>query len=393
MKRILALLIVLAMVSLPALGEGEWYFSVASDMTEEMVALAREDAYISMYTSTSNEAIDAFAAAELDQPVAIWRIDLPGDDEMRRIIEESNGGSLSDTAYEAVRASFSGMFFSVLNNAQGSDAMVAGTLLGRMQTERLPEDFSEQIWLIGYEDALVGVSFIQTGDDSVSAYASPLIGWTNADAPQIPAALAPFAGELISVEIDAGVAVETEPQFIEADSREEIAREMAEMVIQLAGDADLLALMGYTGDAQYLTALASAGEKTNEWHYHMATKAGTKLLMGALSEVKLSDEALEALVQKFAMSGCTIVNAQVGTAALTESSLVTVKRSIRIPEDFKDSLIVLQYGQALVSVSFVQTGADTATVTATPIFSDGTKNAETLANDAALASLMAQVEE
>ena len=73
--------------------------------------------------------------------------------------------------------------------------------------------------------------------------------------------------------------------------------------------------------------------------------------------------------------------------------MVRVTRSMRIPEDFKDSLIILEYGKALIGVSFVQTGADTATVTATPIFSDGTKDAETLAGEVAQASLIAQVEE
>ena len=74
--------------------------------------------------------------------------------------------------------------------------------------------------------------------------------------------------------------------------------------------------------------------------------------------------------------------------ALTEASMVRVTRSIRIPEDFKDSLIILEYGPALIGVSFVQTGADTATATAAPIFTDGSKDAETVANNVAAASFM-----
>ena len=120
----------------------------------------------------------------------------------------------------------------------------------------------------------------------------------------------------------------------------------------------------------------------------MATKAGTKLLLGAVSEIKLSDETLEALVQQIAISGCSKVNAQLSQYALTEASMVRVTRSIRIPEDFKDSLIILEYGPALIGVSFVQTGADTATATAAPIFTDGSKDAETVANNVAAASFM-----
>lgn len=391
MKKLLALLIALVLISLPALGEGEWYSGIANEITENMIALARDEGYTAMYTSTPNEAVEAFAAAKLDEPVAVWRIDLPDDERMKQILEEEAGGSLSDPVYESMRAMISGMLFSVVNNQQGATAMVASTLLSRTQTERMPENFTEQIWLLGYEDALVGVSFIQTGEDSVSVYASPLFGWTSADAEKLPAALAPFAETLIPAEI--GESAEREAEFIEGDLREEIAREMAERVILLAGDEDWLGAMGYTAERKFLPDLASAGELTNEWHYHMATKAGTKLLLGAVSEIKLSDEALEAMIQQIAISGCSTVNAQVGQYALTEASMVRVTRSIRIPEDFKDSLIILEYGKALIGVSFVQTGADTATVTATPIFSDGTKDAETLAGEVAQASLIAQVEE
>lgn len=392
MKKLLALLIALVLISLPALGEGEWYSSIANEITENMIALARDEGYTAMYTSAPNEAVEAFAVAKLDEPVAVWRIDLPGDERMKQILEEEAGGSLSDLVYESMRASISGMFFNVVNNRQGTTAMVASTMLSRTQTERMPENFAEQIWLLGYEDALVGVSFIQTGEDSVSVYASPLFGWTSADAEKLPAALAPFAETLIPAEIGEAVA-ERETEFVEEDLREETARELAERVVLLAGDEDWPGAMGYTAERQFLPDLASAGELTNEWHYHMATKAGTKLLLGAVSEIKLSDEALEAMIQQIAMSGCSTVNAQLGQYALAEASMVRVARSIRIPEDFKDSLIILEYGSALIGVSFVQTGADTATVTATPIFSDGTKDAETLAGEVAQASLIAQVEE
>lgn len=391
MKKLMAALVALMLVALPALGESEWYSGIANEITENMIALARDEGYTAMYTSTPNEAVEAFAAAKLNEPVAVWRIDLPDDERMKQILEEEAGGSLSDPVYESMRAMISGMLFSVVNNQQGATAMVASTLLSRTQTERMPENFTEQIWLLGYEDALVGVSFIQTGEDSVSVYASPLFGWTSADAEKLPDALAPFAETLIPAEI--GEAAEREAKFIEGDLREEIAREMAGRVILLAGDEEWLGAMGYTAERKFLPDLASAGELTNEWHYHMATKAGTKLLLGAVSEIKLSDEALEAMIQQIAISGCSTVNAQVGQYALTEASMVRVTRSMRIPEDFKDSLIILEYGKALIGVSFVQTGADTATVTATPIFSDGTKDAETLAGEVAQASLIAQVEE
>ena len=51
-------------------------------------------------------------------------------------------------------------------------------------------------------------------------------------------------------------------------------------------------------------------------------------------------------------------------------------------------MIILEYDSALIAVSFAQTGADTATATAAPIFTDGSTNAETAANNVAMASLM-----
>ena len=52
MKKLIALLIALMLIALPALGEGEWYITRANELAQQMSALANDEAYISAYCST-----------------------------------------------------------------------------------------------------------------------------------------------------------------------------------------------------------------------------------------------------------------------------------------------------------------------------------------------------
>ena len=370
MKKLMAALIALMLIALPALGEGEWYITRANELAQQMSALANDEAYISAYYSSELDALQKFASADLTQPIAAWRIDLPAGSEWANAIGSDLGKTFDETVLDAIHAMIGSTLFSMIVSQHGSDAMVINSLLTVEQSERLPSDFSEQLWILDYGDAMLGASFVQTGEDSITISLHPLPSTALEDIAGMAANLAPLSMKPVPVEFGALDAPKAEAEFIQDDLREETARELAEKMIALAGNEDYLAACGLEDELQFLPDLANAGSLKNEWHYVAASTMLTRKGLSAIFGDTLSDAA------------------QVSATALRESSFVSTTKTIRIPEDFKNSMIILEYDSALIAVSFAQTGADTATATAAPIFTDGSTDAETAANNVAMTSLM-----
>ena len=388
MKKLMASLIALMLIALPALGEGEWYITRANELAQQMSALANDEAYISAYYSSELDALQKFASADLTQPIAAWRIDLPAGSEWANAIGSDLGKTFDETALDAIHATIGNVLFSMIIGSHGSDEMVVNSLLTVDKSERLPDDFSEQLWLLDYGDAMLGASFAQTGADSITISLHPLPDTALEDIAEMAANLAPLSMKPVPVEFGTLDAPKAEAEFIQDDLREETARELAEKMIALAGNEDYIAACGLEDEPQFLPDLANAGSLKNEWHYVAASTALTRKALSAIFGDTLSDAALDKMVRSSASTGVSVAAGRVSATALSESAFVTLIKTIRIPEDFKNSMIILEYGPALIGVSFVQTGADTATATAAPIFTDGSKDAETVANNVAMASLM-----
>ena len=388
MKKLMAALIALMLIALPALGEGEWYITRANELAQQMSALANDEAYISAYYSSELGALQEFASADLTQPIAAWRINMPAGSEWANAIGSDLGKTFDETALDAIHAMIGSTLFSMIVSQHGSDAMVINSLLTVEQSERLPDDFSEQLWILDYGDAMLGASFVQTGDDSITISLHPLPGTALEDIAGMAPNLAPLSMKPVPVEFGTLDAPKAEAKFIQDDLREETARELAEKMIALAGNEDYLAACGFEDEPQFLPELANAGSLKNEWHYVAASTALTRKGLSAIFGDTLSDAALDKMVRSSASTGVSVAAGQVSATALRESSFVSTTKTIRIPEDFKNSMIILEYDSALIAVSFTQTGADTATATAAPIFTDGSTDAETAANNVAMTSLM-----
>ena len=174
MKKLIALLIALMLIALPALGEGEWYITRANELAQQMSALANDEAYISAYYSSELDALQKFASADLTQPIAAWRIDLPAGSEWVQLYESELGAPIDESVLDVIQIKIGNILFNILNNNHGSEAMVASNLLRVEQSERLPDDFSEQLWLLDYGDVMLGASFVQTGADSMTIMLYPL---------------------------------------------------------------------------------------------------------------------------------------------------------------------------------------------------------------------------
>lgn len=388
MKKLMASLIALMLIALPALGEGEWYITRANELAQQMSALANDEAYISAYYSSELDALQKFASADLTQPIAAWRIDLPAGSEWANAIGSDLGKTFDETALDAIHATIGNMLFTMIIGSHGSDAMVVNSLLTVDKSERLPDDFSEQLWLLDYGDVMLGASFVQTGADSMTIMLYPLPDTALEDIAGMAVNLVPLSMKPVPVKFGALDAPKAEAEFIQDDLRAETARELAEKMIALAGNEDYIAACGLEDEPQFLPDLANAGSLKNEWHYVAASTALTRKTLSAIFGDTLSDAALDKMVRSSASTGVSLAAGQVSATALSESAFVTLIKTIRIPEDFKNSMIILEYDSALIAVSFAQTGADTATATAAPIFTDGSTNAETVANNVAMASLM-----
>lgn len=388
MKKLMALLIALMLIALPALGEGEWYITRANELAQQMSALANDEAYISAYYSSELDALQKFASADLTQPIAAWRIDLPAGSEWVQLYESELGAPIDESVLDVIQIKIGNIIFNILNNNHGSEAMVASNLLRVEQSERLPDDFSEQLWLLDYGDAMLGASFVQTGADSMTIMLYPLPDTALEEIEAIAEEFAPLAIHPVPVKFGVLDAPKAEAEFIQDDLRAETARELAEKMIALAGNEDYIAACGLEDEPQFLPDLANAGSLKNEWHYVAASTALTRKALSAIFGDTLSDAALDKMVRSSASTGVSVAAGRVSATALSESAFVTLIKTIRIPEDFKNSMIILEYDSALIAVSFAQTGADTATATAAPIFTDGSTNAETAANNVAMASLM-----
>lgn len=388
MKKLMTSLIALMLIALPALGEGEWYITRANELAQQMSALANDEAYISAYYSSELDALQKFASADLTQPIAAWRTDLPAGSEWVQLYESELGAPIDESVLDVIQIKIGNILFNILNNNQGSEAMVASNLLRVEQSERLPDDFSEQLWLLDYGDVMLGASFVQTGADSMTIMLYPLPDTALEEIEAIAEEFAPLAIHPVPVEFGALDSPKAEAEFIQDDLREETARELAEKMIALAGNEDYIAACSLEDEPQFLPDLANAGSLKNEWHYVAASTALTRKALSAIFGDTLSDAALDKMVRSSASTGVSLAAGRVSATALSESAFVTLIKTIRIPEDFKNSMIILEYDSALIAVSFAQTGADTATATAAPIFTDGSTNAETAANNVAATSLM-----
>ena len=129
MKKLMAALIALMLIALPALGEGEWYITRANELAQQMSALANDQAYISTYYSSELGALQEFASADLTQPIAAWRIDLPAGSEWANAIGSDLGKTFDETALDAIHAMIGSTLFSMIVSQHGSDAMVINSLI------------------------------------------------------------------------------------------------------------------------------------------------------------------------------------------------------------------------------------------------------------------------
>lgn len=82
----------------------------------------------------------------------------------------------------------------------------------------------------------------------------------------------------------------------------------------------------------------------------------------------LTEAAWEKVTTSLPQVMLTMYNGRQSAEAVAASSVLTVSRTYRMPEGFKNGLLILELDGAVAGVAFMQTGEDTVTVAAQPLF-------------------------
>lgn len=176
MKRIWAgFLAMLLMLGGFALAEEDWYMETAKELAACVGELAGDKGYLELMTSSPNllEMIEPLSAVDFSQATGGYRLTLPVD-WMALIFQMSDSAPESKAGKELVRKMLQNTIVTQYVGMQGAERLAAATMLTYSRTERMPEGFKAQTVLLGYEGAVVAVSFSQTGDETITVSAQPI---------------------------------------------------------------------------------------------------------------------------------------------------------------------------------------------------------------------------
>ena len=124
--------------------EDDWYLETASELARCVGELAGDEAYMQMMTSNPFDILAPLQEADFASVTGAWRI---------RIGE--------------------GMI-SLMGTLDGMSQTGRESLNSNMPSYSMPEDFEQCALILRFDGAQVGVAFMQTGEDTITATAYPL---------------------------------------------------------------------------------------------------------------------------------------------------------------------------------------------------------------------------
>ena len=200
MKRWLcALLALLLAASGCALGEsGDWYLDQALEGAREVSVLLSDPVYVSLLGGELAAAEDFPAGFDASSPLRVFRSPLPGADELRVLLGPGTGSGpaegMSDEGWTQISRRIGLTLLNLVNGSAGQSAVVAAGIAEAAATARMPEGHENALWLVVFEQAAVGVVFTQTGEDTLTVSAVPVLYGGDADAETLPAYIETLVG-------------------------------------------------------------------------------------------------------------------------------------------------------------------------------------------------------
>ena len=147
------------------------------------------------------------------------------------------------------------------------------------------------------------------------------------------------------------------------------ARELTLCVGELARDESYLELLsGSHFPCMDPLKTADFENILSAWQYEVPPLKGVLTLLGLVEGAQLSPTAMEYFDARMPAMIVSMYSGSYSAEAVAAASMLSYSRSYILPEAFKPCIIALELDSGAIAVSFSQTGEDTITATACPLF-------------------------
>lgn len=150
--------------------EDDWYLETASELARCVGELAGDEAYMQMMTSNPFDILAPLQEADFASVTGAWRIRIG--EGMISLMGTLDG--MSQTGRESLNSKMPSAILNQWNAYVSAEAVAASAMLAYMRTYSMPEDFEQCALILQFDGAQVGVAFMQTGEDTITATAYPL---------------------------------------------------------------------------------------------------------------------------------------------------------------------------------------------------------------------------
>lgn len=150
--------------------EDDWYLETASELARCVGELAGDEAYMQMMTSNPFDILAPLQEADFASVTGAWRIRIG--EGMISLMGTLDG--MSQTGRESLNSKMPSAILNQWNAYVSVEAVAASTMLAYTRTYSMPEDFEQCALVLQLDGAQVGVAFMQTGEDTITAAAYPL---------------------------------------------------------------------------------------------------------------------------------------------------------------------------------------------------------------------------
>lgn len=191
MKKLIAALLALVLISCAAMAEGNWYVEEGQALVARMQALAADEAYASLMGSGNDETKalkDEFVQADLSKPTGTWFLPLPEGEALLSALERlaAMGGAeadlgaineLSDVGLEELVKRLPAAASTMLAAREGVSWVVLSNQVSVNQGREEPEGFKPGFLLMEYPGNFA----------ALITFTRPLPGFVNVSALPVPA--------------------------------------------------------------------------------------------------------------------------------------------------------------------------------------------------------------
>lgn len=150
--------------------ESDWYLETASELAQCVGELAGDEAYMQMMTSNPFDILAPLQEADFTSVLGAWRMRIG--EGMISLMGSLNG--MSQTGRESLNSKMPSAILNQWNAYVSTEAVAASAMLAYTRTYSMPEDFEQCALILQLDGAQVGVAFMQTGVDTITATAYPL---------------------------------------------------------------------------------------------------------------------------------------------------------------------------------------------------------------------------